>query len=41
MAFVTDRTGHWSVCIMGTQGTNQRKLFDRNGGYWDGEYDWL
>lgn len=41
IAFVTDREGQWSVYVMDTQGGNQRKLFDLNGGYWDGPYDWL
>ena len=41
IAFVTDRDGQWSVYVMDTQGGNQRKLFDLNGGYSDGDYDWL
>lgn len=41
IAFVTDREGPWAVYVMDAQGSNQRKLFDLNGGYSNGEYDWL
>ena len=40
LAFVSNRGGVWSVYAMNTDGTNQRKLFDINGQYGSGDYEW-
>jgi hypothetical protein len=40
IAFVTDREGAWSVYVMNADGSNQHKLFDLDGGYGTGDYDW-
>jgi LysM repeat protein len=40
IAFVSNRGGAWAIWVMDANGNNQRKLFDLNGGYGDGEYGW-
>jgi Tol biopolymer transport system component len=40
IAFLSDREGSWAVYVMNTDGSSQQKLFDLNGGYGGGEYDW-
>jgi LysM repeat protein len=40
LAFVSNRGGSWAIWAMDANGGNQRKLFDLNGGYGDGEYHW-
>ncbi|HHY56109.1 MAG TPA: SH3 domain-containing protein [Chloroflexi bacterium] len=41
IAFVSNRSGAWAVWVMNTDGSNQRKLFDINGSYDSGDYDWI
>ena len=41
IAFVSNRSGAWAVWVMNTDGSNQRKLFDINGSYGSGDYDWI
>jgi uncharacterized protein YgiM (DUF1202 family) len=41
IAFVSNRSGAWAVWVMNTDGSNQRKLFDLNGNYGSGDYDWI
>lgn len=41
LAFVSDRAGAWAVYVMRSDGSDQRKLFDLNGGYGQGDRDWL
>jgi len=40
IAFVSDRSGAWAIWVMNADGSNQRKLFDLDGSYGAGEYDW-
>lgn len=40
IAFVSDREGSWAVYVMNIDGSNQQKLFDLNGGYGGGSYEW-
>lgn len=40
-AFASDRSGAWAIYIMRSDGSGQRKLFDLNGGYGQGDRDWL
>jgi hypothetical protein len=41
VAFVSNRGGAWAVWVMNIDGSNQRKLFDINGSYGSGDYDWI
>ncbi|HHW86889.1 MAG TPA: SH3 domain-containing protein [Chloroflexi bacterium] len=41
IAFVSNRSGAWAVWVMNTDGSNQRRLFDINGSYGSGDYDWI
>jgi Tol biopolymer transport system component len=41
IAFITDREGRWSVYVMRMDGSDQRKLFDMEGGYGWGDRDWI
>jgi TolB protein len=40
IAFVSNRSGAWAIWAMDASGDNQRKLFDLEGGYGSGAYDW-
>jgi TolB protein len=40
IAFVSDRGGGWAIWVMNADGSGQRKLFDLEGGYGTGNYDW-
>ncbi len=40
IAFVSNRDGGWAVFVMRADGSDQRKLFDLNGGYGSGDWDW-
>lgn len=40
IAFVSSRGGSWAIWAMEADGGNARKLFDLNGTYGTGEYDW-
>ncbi|MBX3010459.1 MAG: protein kinase [Caldilineaceae bacterium] len=40
IAFVSDREGTWAVYVMNLDGSNQQKLFDLNGSYGSGNYEW-
>ena len=40
IAFVSNRDGGWAVFVMRADGSEQRKLFDLNGGYGSGDWDW-
>jgi TolB protein len=41
IAFVSNRGGAWAIWVMDADGGNQRKLFDLDGGYGTGAYDWV
>ena len=41
IAFVSDRDGAWAVYVMSADGSNQQKLFDLDGGFGNGDRDWL
>ena len=41
VAFVSNRGGAWAVWVMNIDGSNQRELFDINGSYGSGDYDWI
>ncbi len=41
IAFVSDREGTWGVYAMRSDGSDQRKLFDLEGGFGSGDRDWL
>jgi hypothetical protein len=41
IAFVSNRGGAWAVWVMNVDGSNQRKLFDIEGTYGGGAYDWI
>ena len=41
IAFVSDRDGAWAVYAMRSDGSDQRKLFDLEGGFGSGDRDWL
>lgn len=41
IAFVSNREGKWAVWVMNVDGSNQRKLFDIDGSYGGGDYDWI
>lgn len=41
IAFVSNREGRWAVHVMRTDGSEERKLFDLDAGYGNGERDWL
>ncbi len=40
IAFVSDEGGVWAIWAMNPDGSNRRKLFNLDGGYGEGEYDW-
>jgi hypothetical protein len=40
IAFASDRDGKWGIYVMRTDGSDQRKLFDLDGGYGQGDRDW-
>ena len=40
IAFVSNRDGNWAVFVMRADGREPRKLFDLNGGYGSGDWDW-
>ncbi len=40
IAFLSNRDGNWAIYVMNIDGSNQQKLFDVNGGYGGGDYDW-
>lgn len=41
IAFVSDRDGAWAVYAMRSDGSDQQKLFDLDGGFGSGDRDWL
>ena len=41
IAFVSNRDGNWAIWAMNVDGGNQRKLFDLDGGYGPGDFDWV
>ena len=40
LKLVSNRGGAWAIWVMNADGSNQRKLFDLEGGYGDGELAW-
>ncbi len=40
IAFVSDREGSWAVYVMQASGSEAQKLFDLNGGYGGGDFEW-
>jgi Tol biopolymer transport system component len=40
IAFVSDREGSWAVYVMPANGSEPQKLFDLNGGYGSGDFEW-
>jgi Tol biopolymer transport system component len=40
IAFVSNRGGVWAIWAMNANGSSQRKLFNLEGGYGSGQYDW-
>ncbi len=40
IAFVSNRGGSWAIWVMNANGSSQRKLFNLEGGYGSGQYDW-
>ncbi len=41
IAFVSDREGAWAIYTMRTDGSEQQKLFDLDGGFGSGDRDWI
>lgn len=40
IASVSDEGGKWALWVMNADGSGRHKLFDLNGGYGSGKYDW-